>query len=50
MELKYSIEMALLILPFLQTTWLAGQQQPPQLEHLSGDEHVSHEVSMQPQD
>ena len=42
--------MALLILVSLQATWLGGQQQPVQLEHESGAEQFSHEVSTQPQD
>jgi hypothetical protein len=49
-ELKYSIEIALLSLPFLHSTWLVGQQQPTQFEHKSGAEQFSHEVSAQPQD
>ena len=48
-ELKYSMEIALLILPFLQSTWLAGQQHPAQFEHRSGVEQFSHEVSVHPQ-
>lgn len=48
-ELKYSIEMALLILPFLHSTWLVGQQHPAQFEHKSGAEQFSHEVATHPQ-
>jgi hypothetical protein len=49
-ELKYSIEIALLILPVLQARWLGGQQHPVQFEHASGVEQLAHEVSTQPQE
>lgn len=42
------MEMALLSLPFLHSTWLSGQQHPTQLEHCSGAEQVSHELSLHP--
>lgn len=48
-ELKYSIEMALLILPVLQPAWLVGQQHAAQLEQL-GDVHLSQEFSTQSHD
>jgi len=49
-ELKYSIEMALLIRLVRQATWLGGQQHPEQFEQNSGAEQSSHEFSTQPQD